>query len=155
MDNINPAGTTGLQPISLPESSPQQSNAPIATDLDKARSAPASTSITAYSSSPLPDWAYSTWAAMHESQDGRTYRHLVGKLADERNCDPNDISVELLKNIHRLESSVRFGAFNALTNSRPIDDRFLAIGTDEWLKNFAEKDRIEVLDALDRMVIHV
>ncbi|AKM30612.1 hypothetical protein AB870_11585 [Pandoraea faecigallinarum] len=154
MDNINPAGTTGLQPISLPESSPQQPNVPIAADLDKAQSAPASTSITACSSLSLPEWAYTDWAAMHGSQDGNSYDELVERLVYKRDCLPNDISVELLKNIARLAPSVRFGAFKAFVNSDPVDDRFLNIATDEWLENFAEKDRIAVRDALNGMASH-
>ncbi|VVD80249.1 hypothetical protein [Pandoraea anhela] len=155
MDNINAAGTTGLQSISLPESSSPQPNAPIAADLDKAQSAPTSVSIRANSSLSLPDWAYSKWASMHESQDGRSFDELVEALACQQDCLPNDVSVALLTNINCLESSVRFGAFNAFRNSDPADNsgRFGAIATDTWLENFAEDVRVEVRDALKGMTI--
>ncbi|ODP31077.1 hypothetical protein [Pandoraea sp. ISTKB] len=155
MENTGAINTAALQPISSPESSPPQPNAPIAKDLDKAKSAPMSTSISTYSSLSLPDWAYSKWAAMHESQDGHTYDELVAQLAREQNCQPNDVSVELLKNINCLEPSVRFGAFKAFSNSDPMDDRFFKFRNDDWLKNFEEKDRAAVRNALYRTPIQI
>jgi len=155
MNNINAITTGGLRSVSSPESRRPQSNAPIAEDLDSARSAPTSASISTYSSGWLPDWAYAKWAAMHESQDGRSFDELVDQLAREKNCSPNDVSLELLKNINCLEPSVRFGAFKAFSNSDPMDDRFVKIGTDEWLENFDVKDQGDVRDALYRTIVQV
>ncbi|MCI3207154.1 hypothetical protein DBA20_19595 [Pandoraea capi] len=121
-------------------------------DLDKAKVASTASSISTYAAGePLPDSAYTEWAALHKSEDGPGFDKLVGTYASQRGCFRENIAFELLTNINRLEMSIRYGAYMAFRNATVSGnkDEFRDIPTVAWLRNFPADVRGRVKEMFD------